>query len=91
MIADYLERAERAHGDGVELPEFPEAELAPFLDNTWADSARGIFDNWLGLVYRTTNLDRRLPFMAGIDPHRPLEGLADETTNIDSKRESETP
>ena len=44
---------------------------------TWADTARAIFDNWLGLIYRTTNLDRRLPFMDGIDPRRPLDGLSE--------------
>ena len=57
------------------LPEFPEAEVLPFLDNTWTDTGRAILDNWLGLVYRLTNLDRRLPFMDGVDPRQPLEGL----------------
>ena len=52
-----------------------EPEVAPFLDNTWRDTARAIFDNWLGLVYQLTNLDRRLPFMEGIDPLHPLKGL----------------
>lgn len=75
VITRYLEGAHRAHAAHAHLPEFPEAEVVPFLDNTWADTARAIFDNWLGLVYRLTNLDRRLPFMDGIDPRRPLEGL----------------
>ncbi len=57
------------------LPEFPEAEVAPFLDNTWTDTARAIFDKWLGLVYQLTNSDRRLPFREGIDPRRPLDSL----------------
>ena len=77
VIERYLDEAHRAHGSGAALPDFPEDELTPLLDNTWADSARAMFDNWLGLIYRTTNLDRRLPFMEGIDPHRPLEGLSD--------------
>lgn len=75
MINRYLALAERARPGGVPLPAFPEAEVVPFLDNTWAYTARTIFDNWLGLVYQLTNLDRRLPFKAGIDPHRPLDGL----------------
>ena len=75
VITRYLEGAHRAHAAHAHLPEFPEAEVVPFLDNTWADTARAIFDNWLGLVYQLTNLDRRLPFMDGIDPRRPLEGL----------------
>ena len=49
--------------------------MTSLLDNTWRDTARAIFDNWLGLVYQLTNLDRRLPFMDGIDPRHPLEGL----------------
>lgn len=75
VINRYLALAERARPGGVPLPTFPEAEVVPFLDNTWGDTARTIFDNWLGLVYQLTNLDRRLPFKAGIDPHRPLDGL----------------
>jgi homoserine O-succinyltransferase len=75
VIARYLERAQSAHAAGGPLPEFPEADVLPFLDNTWADTARTFFDNWLGLVYQLTNLDRRLPFKDGIDPRRPLEGL----------------
>jgi homoserine O-succinyltransferase len=75
VITNYLEQAHKARGAGAEMPLFPEAEVLPFLDNTWADTARAMFDNWLGLVYRLTNLDRRIPFMDGIDPRRPLEGL----------------
>ncbi|MGE3957082.1 MAG: homoserine O-succinyltransferase [Vicinamibacterales bacterium] len=74
-IRGYLDQAERAHAAGLALPEFPEPLVAPFLDNTWRDTARAIFDNWLGLVYQLTNLDRRHPFMDGIDPRAPLAGL----------------
>ena len=75
IIDRYLEDAHAAHARGEALPEFPEADLAPLLDNTWRDTARAIFDNWLGLVYQLTNLDRRLPFMDGIDPAKPLASL----------------
>lgn len=75
VITRYLEGARRAHAAHAHLPEFPEAEVVPFLDNTWADTARAIFDNWLGLIYQLTNVDRRLPFTGGIDPRRPLDGL----------------
>jgi homoserine O-succinyltransferase/O-acetyltransferase len=75
VIARYLESAHRTHEAGAPLPEFPEAEVAPFLDNTWTDTARAIFDKWLGLVYQLTNSDRRLPFREGIDPRRPLDSL----------------
>jgi homoserine O-succinyltransferase/O-acetyltransferase len=75
VIYRYLDDARDAHDAGLALPDFPEAEIVPLLDNTWRDTARAIFDNWLGLVYQLTNLDRRLPFMEGIDPRHPLKGL----------------
>jgi homoserine O-succinyltransferase len=79
LITSYLEDAERAHAAGAPLPEFPESAVAPFLDNTWGDTARAIFDKWLGLVYQLTNVDRRLPFREGIDPRRPLDSLTSDT------------
>lgn len=48
------------------------AQLEPLVDNTWGDTAKAIFNNWLGLVYRVTNLDRSKPFMDGVDPEDPL-------------------
>lgn len=53
------------------LPDFPE-QLQEQVDNTWRDTAKAVFNNWLGKVYQITNQDRRLPFMAGIDPDDPL-------------------
>ena len=75
VIAEYLEAAAAAQAVGAQMPEFPEAAVGPYLDNTWADTAKAIFNNWLGLVYQLTNLDRRRPFMDGINPRRPLESL----------------
>ncbi|MBT9587078.1 homoserine O-succinyltransferase [bacterium] len=43
------------------------------LHNTWGDTGKAIFNNWLGLVYRLTHVDRRLPFVDGIDPEDPLQ------------------
>jgi homoserine O-succinyltransferase len=76
IVMRYLDAAQRAHAAGAPLPDFPEAEVAPLLENTWADMARATFDNWLGLVFQLTNLDRRIPFKNGVDPRRPLAGLA---------------
>ncbi|MGK7294884.1 MAG: homoserine O-acetyltransferase/O-succinyltransferase family protein, partial [Candidatus Wenzhouxiangella sp. M2_3B_020] len=53
-----------------------EAAVEPLIDNTWGDTAKAIFNNWLGLVYRFTDLDRRRPFMPGVDPEDPLGLLA---------------
>ena len=73
LVADrYVREAERALREDRDLPDFLEAETEPLLDNTWGDTAKAIVNNWLGLVYQTTNLDRRLQYMEGIDPANPL-------------------
>ncbi|MBT3314471.1 MAG: homoserine O-succinyltransferase [Anaerolineae bacterium] len=54
------------------VPEFPEKELEPWLDNTWRDTGRAFFNNWLGLVYQLTDVDRKIPFPPDIDPNDPL-------------------
>ena len=67
--------------DTAEIPGLP---LAPasvkwrkstalmHVDNTWGDTARSIFNNWIGMVYQLTNRDRTLPFMDGVDAKDPL-------------------
>ena len=59
----------------AESLEALEAELEATLDNTWGDTAKAVVNNWLGLVYRVTNLNRTKQFMANVDPDDPL-GLA---------------
>ena len=54
------------------MPDFPETEIEPLLDNTWGDTAKAIFNNWLGLIYQVTNLDRKQQYMPGVDPDDPL-------------------
>lgn len=76
LAASHLRQAALAKAHGKPLPDFPEAAFEPHLDNTWGDTGKAIFNNWLGLVYRLTHPDRRLPFMPDVDPHDPL-GLRD--------------
>ena len=76
LAASHLRRAALAKAHGKPLPDFPEAAFEPHLDNTWGDTGKAIFNNWLGLVYRLTHPDRRLPFMPDVDPRDPL-GLRD--------------
>ena len=71
----YLRDAVAARRQGQTDPEFPEERFDIALDNTWGDTGRALFNNWLGLVYQLTGLDRREPFMPGIDSSDPL-GLA---------------
>ena len=67
----YIETIARA-AEGA-APEFPEHELTPHCDNTWGDTGKAIVNNWLGLVYQLTNLDRKQQFMPGVDPDDPLQ------------------
>lgn len=52
-----------------------ESALEQAVDNTWGDTAKAIVNNWLGLVYQLTNLDRKMQFMAGVNPDAPLDFL----------------
>lgn len=60
------------NGDG-QIPEFPEEALAKFVRNTWSDTGKTMVSNWLDLVCQLTNDDRKLQFIAGVDPDNPLE------------------
>ncbi len=68
----YIRQAQSALENGRDLPEFPEAEFLPWLDNTWGDTAKAIFNNWLGSVYQVTNVIRHIPFADPVDPDNPL-------------------
>ena len=67
-------KARRLRDDGKVLrqADFPEQELELYLHNTWGDSGKAVFNNWLGLVYQLTHVDRRRPFLNGINPLNPL-------------------
>ena len=72
MAERYMRNAQLALERGADLPEFPEDRFLPWLDNTWGDTARAIFNNWLGSVYQVTNVIRRLPFDEEVNPDDPL-------------------
>ncbi|NOQ35924.1 MAG: homoserine O-succinyltransferase [Methylococcaceae bacterium] len=69
----YEQEVIQAKADNQTLPVFPEAEILPYIDNTWRDTAKAVFNNWLGKIYQITNQDRRIPFMKGVDPDNPLK------------------
>ncbi len=69
-------KVRRARREGLPLPDLDESGIVAHLDNTWRDTAKAVFNNWLGLIYQVTDQHRHEPFMAGIDPHDPL-GLRD--------------
>jgi homoserine O-succinyltransferase len=72
LAGAFLDSAASARSPAQRARDFPEEELTALVDNTWRDTGKAIVNNWLGLVYRLTSLDRRQPFMAGVDPRDPL-------------------
>lgn len=75
-LHEHLDAALAARDAGDPIPELPEDELTPLLDNTWTDTGKAVFNNWLGLVYRLTDMERGVPFMKGVDPEDPLAALS---------------
>ncbi len=72
VVNEYRLRIDRARASGTALPEFPEHLLLDNIRNTWQDTASAVVGKWVGLVYQLTNVDRRKPFMDGVDPDNPL-------------------
>ena len=72
LAAAHIEQVIAARERGESSLAFPEAQLVAHADNTWGDTGKAIVNNWLGLVYQLTNLDRKQQFMPGVDPNDPL-------------------
>ncbi len=72
IAARFVDEAARRNAEGKPVSDTLEQELRGMLDNTWGDTAKAIINNWLGLVYQLTNLDRKRQFMDSIDPDDPL-------------------
>lgn len=72
IFTEYQKHVLSARRDNKPLEAFPEAAVLEHIDNTWRDTARAVFNNWLGKIYQITDQDRRVPFMPGIDPNNPL-------------------
>ena len=73
-IADaYIVKATEAIKNGSTAPEFPEASMTQHVTNSWYDVGRSIVGNWLKLVHRLSNFDRRQQFAPSVDPDNPLQ------------------
>lgn len=72
VLNEYERAVRRASKVGAVIPDFPESRVMPYLDNTWRDTAKAVFNNWLGGIYQITDQDRRKPFMDHINPDNPL-------------------
>jgi homoserine O-succinyltransferase len=72
ILEEFRERVDIAKQQAQPFPAMPESLLAAELDNTWHDTAEAVINNWVGKVYQTTNIDRRLPFQKHVNPDDPL-------------------
>ena len=72
VFREYQYRIVNGGGAAAATPPFPEHLVAARLKNTWQDTASAVVGRWLGLIYQHTNVDRRVPFMQGIDIDNPL-------------------
>ena len=81
ILEEYADQLRAARHSQSPPPRFPEALIAPRLDNTWHDTAEAILNNWVGKVYQITNQDRTKPFMDGVDPDNPLGFCAQSQTS----------
>jgi homoserine O-succinyltransferase len=72
ILVRYEQVARSAKQNGQRLEEFPENLILEHIDNTWSDTAKAVFNNWLGKIYQLTHQERGLPFMDGVDPNNPL-------------------
>ena len=79
VLDEYRIRVAQTNKIGKQVPEFPEHLVQDSLDNTWHDSAEAVINNWIGMVYQLTHIDRRIPFRDGVDPETPLEYLNNRT------------
>ncbi len=72
LLETYASHIRQAKNTGMAADPFPEQDIIPYLDNTWRDTAKSVFNNWLGKIYQITNQQRLVPFMEGVDPDNPL-------------------
>lgn len=72
VFVNYERLVKEAKRSGGRLEEFPESRIVEHIDNTWGDTAKAVFNNWLGKIYQLTHQERGLPFMEGVDPNNPL-------------------
>ena len=75
LLEAYRLRAMAPTASKILIEEFPEKILSTLVDNTWRDTGKAVFNNWLGTVYQITDRDPRVPFMKGVDPSNPLAHL----------------
>jgi len=77
ILKEYHRKLDDALVRKGKLPVFPEKLVLESIDNTWHDSAEAVINNWIGMVYQLTHIDRRIPFREDVDPENPLRFISD--------------
>ena len=72
VYREYQYRVDKQLGKELAVPGFPEQIVMDRLKNTWKDTASAVVGEWIGLIYQYTNVDRKKPFMQGVDMDNPL-------------------
>ena len=75
LLDNYRKKVLSRGSAATSIDEFPEETLSAIVDNTWRDTGKAVFNNWLGTIYQITHRDRSIPFMQGVDPSQPLAHL----------------
>ncbi len=75
LLELHCAQAVAAKQQGRALPSFPDKQLDTLLDNTWMDTGKAIFNNWLGLIYQSTHMDRCQRYMEHVTADDPLGWL----------------
>ena len=72
LARQFIEDTTDSLADHAASLDLLEDNLQKLMDNTWGDTAKAVVNNWLGLVYQVTNLDRTKQFMEEVNPNDPL-------------------
>jgi homoserine O-succinyltransferase len=83
LAEKFLQPARPVNAAEIASSALLEKKLEALLDNTWGDTAKALINNWLGLVYQVTNLDRKLQFMQDVDPDDPIQLNSRNESKID--------
>jgi homoserine O-succinyltransferase len=67
-----LEFKDNLLNGSMNIADFPEQLLLPMIANNWTTDTKIIMNNWVGLIYQTTNVDVTKQFMDGVDADNPL-------------------
>ena len=60
------------HTKKGKLPPEIEQAVVAMTPNRWSSARRALLSNWIGAILDKTNVDRKKPFMDGVNPENPF-------------------